>query len=90
MLGSNNILGTDDGIILGSTKIGAADINTIGISEGTDLGSPDGSGQLYGKELECFFRISERSTHLPNSEQTFSGLYMVRELNQSSYSSQTI
>ena len=39
-----------DGEILGST-FGAADRNTIGIVEGTDLGSPDGSGLLYGKEL---------------------------------------
>ena len=46
MLGSDNILGTDDGIILGNTTLGAADRSIIGISEGTDMGSPYGSGLL--------------------------------------------
>ena len=74
MIGSDNRIGPDDGIILGSTKIGAADINTIGISEGTDLGSPDGSGLFDGKELGWFVGLSDRSTNLPHSEQNFSGL----------------
>ena len=85
MLGSDNILGTDDGIILGYTTIGAADRNIIGISEGTNMGSPDGSGLLDGKDLGWFVGLLDRLTHLSHSEQNVSGLYMVRELNQSSY-----
>ena len=41
MVGYDNILGTDDGIIIGSTALGAADRNTIIFYERTDLGSPD-------------------------------------------------
>ena len=51
MLGSNNILGTDDGIILGSTTLGATDINTIGIDEGTDLDCPMALDCWTGKIL---------------------------------------
>ena len=43
MIGYDNIIGTDDGIIIRSTTLGEADINTIGIYEGTVMGSPDGS-----------------------------------------------
>ena len=52
MLGYGDIiiLVNTDGEILGS-KFGAADKNKIGLGEGTDLGSPDGSGLLYGKAL---------------------------------------
>ena len=74
MLGYDHILGTDDGIILGYTILGAADRNKIGISEGTDLGSPDGSGLFDGKELGWFVGLSDRSTNLPHSEQNVSGL----------------
>ena len=50
MLGYGDIiiLVNTDGEILGST-FGAAYRNTIGLGEGTDLGSPDGSGLFYGK-----------------------------------------
>ena len=48
--GESIILVSIDGEILGST-LGAADRNTIGIVGETDLGSPDGSGLLDGKEL---------------------------------------
>ena len=64
MIGSDNVLGTYDGIILGSTTLGATDRNTIGIYEGTDMGSPYGSGLLDGKDLGCFVGISYRSTYL--------------------------
>ena len=87
VLGYDNILGTYDDIILGYTTLGAADRNTIGIDGGTDLCYPYGFGLLDGKELGWFVGISYRSKNLPHSEQTFSGLYMVIELNQSSYSS---
>ena len=43
MLGYDNILGTDDGIIIRSTTLGDTDINTVGVDEGTVMGSPDGS-----------------------------------------------
>ena len=43
MLGSDNTLGTDDGIMIGSNTLGAADRSTIGVDEGTVMGSPDGS-----------------------------------------------
>ena len=53
MLGYDNILGTDDGIIIGSTTLGDTDRNTIGVGEGTDMGSPDGSfdGSNEGKPV---------------------------------------
>ena len=51
VLDFDNIIGTDDCIIIGSTTLGDADRNTIGIVEGTDLCSPDGSGLVYVKEL---------------------------------------
>ena len=43
MIGYDNIIGTYDGIIIRSTTLGEADINTIGIYEGNVMGSPDGS-----------------------------------------------
>ena len=43
MIGSDNLLETYDGIILGSTTIGAAYRNKSWISEVTDLISLDGS-----------------------------------------------
>ena len=57
MLGSYNIIGTDDGIIIRSTTLGDTDINTIGIDEGTDLGSPDGflDGSNEGKSVGLLF-----------------------------------
>ena len=48
--GDSIILVSTDGEILGST-LGATYRNKIGLGEGTDLGSPDGSGLLDGKEL---------------------------------------
>ena len=75
MLGYGDIiiLVNTDGEILGS-KFGAADKNKIGLGEGTDLGSPDGSGLLYVKELGGFVGLSDRSTQLPRFEQTCTGL----------------
>ena len=57
MLGSYNIIGTDDGIIIRSTTLGDTNINTIGIDEGTDLGSPDSSfdGSNEGKPVVFLF-----------------------------------
>ena len=57
MLGSDNIMRTVDGIILGFTTIGAADINTIGIDEGTDMVTLDGSidGSNEGKSVGLLF-----------------------------------
>ena len=51
------ILGYTDGELLGST-LGAADINTIGIDEESNLGSPDGDGIIIF------------STHFPHSGKT--------------------
>ena len=48
VLGSDNIPVPDDDIILGSTTLGDADRNTIGLSERTGLCSPYGSGLLDG------------------------------------------
>ena len=57
MLGSDNIIGTDDGIIIRSTTLGEADINTIGIDEGTDMVTLDGSfdGSNEGKSVGLLF-----------------------------------
>ena len=57
VLGSDNILGTDDCIILGSTTLGDADRNTIRIDEGTYLVSLDGSfdGSNEGKPVGLLF-----------------------------------
>ena len=43
MLGSDNILGTDDCIMIVSTTLGDADRITIGVDEGIVMGSPYGS-----------------------------------------------
>ena len=57
VLGSDHILGNDDGIILGSTTLGDADRNKIGLDEGTDLCYPDGSfdGSNEGKPVVFLF-----------------------------------
>ena len=57
VLGSDNVLGNDDGIILGSTTIGAADRNTIGLDEGTDMSNLDISfdGSIEGKPVGLLF-----------------------------------
>ena len=40
MIGYDNIIGTDDGIIIRSTTLGDTDRYTVGIDEGTVMGSP--------------------------------------------------
>ena len=58
MLGSDDILGNYDGIILEYDTLGAADRNTIGIDEGINVCSPYGSGMLDGKEFGWFVSLS--------------------------------
>ena len=57
MIGSDNILGTVDVIIVGSTTIGDADRNTIRIDEGTDMSTLDISidGSNEGKPVGLLF-----------------------------------
>ena len=60
MIGSDNIIGTDDAIIIISTTLVDADRNTIGIDEETDLGSTDGSfdGSNEGKPVGLLFNAA--------------------------------
>ena len=60
VLDSDNIIGTDHGIIIRTTTDWAADRNTIGIDEETDLGSTDGSfdGSNEGKPVGLLFNAA--------------------------------
>ena len=54
--GDGIILGCTDGELLGST-LGYVDRNTIGIDEGTDLVSPDGSFDGSNEGKTCGFVV---------------------------------